>query len=94
MHKKNSTVITRNTNCRNPETDGFFVAYSGCFCFSKRDNFVFTSSSVEGEAFMAMVGARCTGWLVRPQCALLCQLYLRLDVALCLLGAKANEGTV
>ena len=59
--KKNSTVITRNTNCRNPETDGFFAAYSGCFCFSKRDNFVFTSSSVEGEAFMAMVGARCTG---------------------------------
>lgn len=61
MYKKNSTVITRNTNCSNPETDGFFAAYSGCFCFSKRDNFVFTSSSVEGEAFMAMVGARCTG---------------------------------
>lgn len=45
----------------NSETDGFFYAYSDCFCFWKRDNFVFTSSSVEGEAFMAIVGARCTG---------------------------------
>ena len=39
------------------------------------------------------LGQDALDWLVRPRCALLCQLYLRLDVALCQLGAKVNEGT-
>ena len=49
---------------------------------------------LKGKLSWLWLGQDALDWSVRPQCALLCQLYLRLDVALCLLGAKANEGTV